>query len=158
VMMKRFCVAMNLPTTAPSQYLDYDFNSMCTFHGIPLAGGEDGIFQLDSGGGNDGDPIQAWFKLVTTDFGIQNLKRVRKMTLGYETSGGMLLTVTADEKRSREYPLYPLQSDETEHGNTVSGARDVYGRYWSFKVENVGGSDFSIDAISVVPIILNRNK
>jgi len=157
--MNRICLTMNLPTGAVSQYLDYDFNSMCTFNGIPLAGGDGGIFQLDTIGGSNGRPIQAWFKLVTSDIGIANLKRARKITIGYESSGDCVLTVYADETRSRDYPLKPiLQGKAPQQGNVLYGARDVYGRYWAFLVKNVGGADFAVDAISIAPIVLNRNK
>lgn len=154
----RMAIADRLPVGAISQYMDFNFNSFCTFNGIPIASRNDGIFQLDSGGSDNSNPISAWFKLVTTDLGTDNFKRVRRVSIGYEADGDLALSVFADEKILDTYPVVPSEDDGTQQGNSVYVSRDVYGRHWSFKIENVNGADFSVDHLSIIPVVLSRQK
>jgi hypothetical protein len=151
-------LALRLPANAATQYTNFNFNSACTFQGVPLAANDKGIFQLEKGGSDNGKPIPAWFKLVTSELGVENYKRVRRMYVGYEANGDLILTVIADEKIRGAYPLLPVDDDQTEQGNSVPGSRDVYGRYLAFKIENVNGADFSVDHLSILPVVLRRYK
>jgi hypothetical protein len=139
-----------------SQYGNYNFNSICKFNGAYLGASSSGIFALDSGHTDNGTDIEAFFELVTSDFGSENQKRIRSLYIGYEANGELVLTLTDDEGNSRPYTLTPIFPDGSEHGQKIGVGRDGKGRYWMVKIENVGGADFSVDKILAIPVVLGR--
>ena len=145
-------LSMCLSNFAVSQYCRYNFNSLCG----KLAAGEDGIFTLDDAENDAGVTIDSVVELPLTDFGISHQKRLRSIYVGYETEGSLKLTVTNDEGNEREYTLSALKIGNLQHGGKVSVDRDEKGRYWKLKIENIGGCDFSLDMIEVIPVILGR--
>jgi hypothetical protein len=50
----------------------------------------------------------------------------------------------------------PNHSGNQQHTMKVSVGRNGKGRYWMLRIDNVNGSDFSVDAISVLPILMSR--
>lgn len=149
-------LCLQLEISALSQYANYNFNSMCKFNGAYLGANESGIFTLDSGGLDDTTDIEAFFELITSDWGMEHQKRIRSLYVGYETNGNLMLTVKDDDGNQREYLLEPNHVDNQQHSSKLPGDRNGKGRYWMFRVDNVNGSDFSVDSIKVLPVILNR--
>lgn len=147
------CLELSLLT--PSQYINYNFDSMCKFGDVYLGCNSSGIFEL---GGNKDEltDIDAFFELVTTDFGITNQKRIRKAYLGYEASGSLVLEVRDDEDNVRRYILPALLEDQRQHGASIPIGRNGKGKYWTFKLENVGGCDFSVDSLDALVTILSK--
>jgi hypothetical protein len=113
-----------------------------------------GTYEL-SGDSDNGEPIEAFFELITSDWGIPNQKRIRLFYVGYETDGFLTLTVRDDEGREFLYTLEPIHVPNLQHGIKVYGTRDLKGRYWMLRIDNVNGSDFSIDNIQVLPVVLS---
>jgi hypothetical protein len=131
---------------------------MCKFGDKYLGANGNGIFELNSGEFDDGDLIEAIFELLTTDLGSTHQKRIRSMYFGYEADGDLLIIVYDDDSNQRNYILSPNHADNEQASAKVSIGRDGKGRYWTFRIENISGADFSIDSIELVPIILNRKQ
>lgn len=148
-------LCLELSSLAPSQYINYNFDSMCKFGNTYLGCNSSGISEL-SGDKDELTDIDAFFKLITTDFGISNQKRVRKIYLGYEASGLLILEVRDDEDNIRIRILPTLLEDQRQHGASIAIGRNGKGRYWTFKLENVGGCDFSIDSLDALVTILGK--
>lgn len=155
-MEEYLAIALNLENMAPSQYGDYNFNSMATFNGYPIAAGEAGIFQLDSGDDFNGVSIDSLIETVKTDMGTENLQAIRSINIGYETSDDLTISIITDDVITQSYTLTPEQGSQFQHGNRLSVGSTAIGRYRTYKIENTSGCDFSIDTISVVPIVMNR--
>ncbi|MEE4113546.1 MAG: hypothetical protein V2I40_12080 [Desulfobacteraceae bacterium] len=149
-------LCLNLKGGQLSQWQNYDFNSMAKIGGQYVGAGESGLFTLDSGDFDSGMPIEAFFELATSDWGIPNQKRIRTLYFGYESDGNLMVTVRDDDGNERFFTLAPNHSANLQHSAKVPGARDGKGRYWMIRVDNVNGSDFSVDSIHVLPIVLNR--
>lgn len=149
-------LCLQLERTALSQYGNYNFNSMCKFNGAYLGANENGIFTLDSGDLDDTAEIEAFFELVTSDWGIAHQKRIRSIYLGYEADGNLMLTVKDDDDNQREYLIEPNHFGNKQHSTKLFGDRNGKGRYWMARIDNVNGSDFSVDDIKILPVILNR--
>lgn len=150
-------LCIELSRIAPTQYAGYNFNSMCKFGDVYLGANNFGVFVLDDGDKDNGADIYAFFELPTSDFGIPHQKRMRRGYVGYEADGDLKLYVKQDEQNERSFTLKPSAgASQYQEGAKVSITRSGKGRYWMFKVENVGGCDFSIDHITVVPIVLAR--
>lgn len=143
-----------------SQYANYNFNSMCSFAGRYLGANENGIFEIDGADRDHSDtlnsePIEAYIDLPTSDWGIDNQKRVRSCLLGLETDGQMVLTLTDDEGKKYRYDIEPNFVANQQHGVRVTAGRNNgKGRYWNVRLENVNGADFSLNRLTVYPVIL----
>ena len=149
-------LAMRLNNLAVSQYCRYDFYSMVKFGDMYLGAGEEGLFTLEDADTDDGVDIDAIIEFPTTDFGISHQKRIRSLHIGYETSGDITVTITCDEDNEKEYTLAPINASNKQHGSKVKVNREQKGRYWTFKLENNGGADFSINMIEAIITILAR--
>jgi hypothetical protein len=152
---------MVLERLAVSQYRNFNFNSMCKFGDTYIGANEFGIFTLDGekdyeNHASEEADIEAYFVLPTTDFFIDNNKRFRSVVIGYESSDDLSLLITDDDNHSRTFTLKAVQKNQLQEGNKVAIGRDGQGRYWSMKISNTGGCDFSVDAVSVLPVILMR--
>jgi len=139
-----------------SQYANYNFNSMCKFGDFYLGAGSSGIFKLDSGDTDAGTNIEAFFELANTDLGIEHQKRMRAAYVGYETNGNLMLTIEDDDGNERNYTITPNHIGNLQQTSRVAIGRDGKGRYWMFRIDNVNGSDFGINTITAVPVLLNR--
>jgi hypothetical protein len=149
-------LCLQLERSALSQYANYNFNSMCKFNGEYLGANENGIFSLDDGDLDGTTQIDAFFELLTSDWGIEHQKRIRSLYVGYETNGQLMVTVKDDDDNQREYVLEPNHLDNKQHSAKLFGDRNGKGRYWMIRFDNVNGSDFSVDNVKVLPVILNR--
>jgi hypothetical protein len=135
---------------------------MCKFGDKYLGANESGIFELNTGefdnadSDGNGDDIEAVFELLTTDFGIENPKRVRKLYFGYEADGNLLVTVYDDDNNERHYILEPSHIPNKQSSSRLPVGRDGKGRYYTFRIDNISGADFSIDSIKVLPVILPK--
>ena len=139
-----------------SQWANYNFNSMAKIGNQYVGAGENGLMKLESGDLDNTEAIDAFFELVTSDWGIPAQKRIRSIYVGYEANGDLTLTVKDDDGRSYTFSLQPNHADNEEHGVKLPGWRKGKGRYWMFRIDNVNGSDFSVDSMMVLPIILHR--
>lgn len=154
--MSFLALAMNLKNLAPTQYMEFDFNSLCEFNGQVLGANEDGIFLLESGDLDVAATIDAYVEWVT-DFGISSRKHVRRLTIAGETQGDLLVTVQADGGDIGEYSI--TGASELQQGIWhVYLPVDCRGRYFTVRISNVSGSQFSTDEVfaDVIPINMLR--
>lgn len=154
--MNYLSLCLHIERLAASQYRNYNFNSLCEFNGVHLGAGENGISVLDSGDLDNTTKILAYLEFPTTDFGSENQKRIRSFYLGYETDGELLLTVKDDDNNERSWIVQNIHGPDKQHSAKISGTRANKGRYWMIRIENLQGADFSLDSLSVLPILLNR--
>jgi hypothetical protein len=149
-------IALRLNNLAVSQYCRCEFDSMVDFEGMYLGAGGEGLFTLEDADTDDGVDIDAIIEFPTTDFDVSYQKRIRSLYIGYETSGSIILTLSNDEDNERVYTITPINTSNKQHGTKVKVNRDGKGRYWTVKMENVEGCDFSINMVEVIMIILAR--
>lgn len=147
-------LCINLSNMAVTQYCEYNFNSFCKIGDKHYGATDDGIFEL-VGDDDNGEDIDAWFELPMSDFGISNVKKLRRIYLGYEATGDLIIKVKDNEDNERPYPLDNIALDK-QVGGEVTIERDQLGRYWGLRIDNVRGAYFAIDSIEVVPVILGR--
>jgi len=145
------CVMTNLRGAASAQELNWDYTSMVYFNGERFGTNTTGLYEICCGQTDDGTAIDAYFILATTDFGIENNKHIRKVYVGLETTGSLILELTADGRTTRTYSMSTSVSGQQRLRIPIG--RDISGRYWTAKISNVNGSDFSIDKIEVLPIV-----
>lgn len=134
-----------------TQYMNLDVQGLVMLQGKPVVLKDDGIYLLDSASGDNGAEIPAWFETVTTDFGEHGHKRMRSVFVR-----GMVKDIELRLKASGQETLResgPISGDLEQDGFYINGERSHYGRYWSVRIGNVDGTDFSIDAVDAVVVI-----
>jgi len=147
-------IVMNSRTKAVSTYENLAANSLCEFNGVVLAATAGGIVALT--GEKDGTAdIDAFIQSSVSQYGTQFFKRIINGYIGYRADGNLRVTLFTDEHREYSYPLAPRQV-ATIHPSKVKFGRGVEGRYWQWKIANVAGAGFEIDAYEMDVDVLTR--
>ena len=159
IVTRRLTLALNLRKVFPYQWENFDFGSLFDFNGTPIGMNEDGLFSLFDADNDAGANINAFFELVKSDYGVQQSKRIRRFFLGLETSGNMVIKTTSDDLIERTYLAPSTLTGQKQHRSMAIGGRsDQQGYYWTIRVENQDGCDFSIDSISALIMILTMGR
>ena len=135
--------------SATTQFVNFEYNSMVKMGNKFLCAGDNGLFE-HTGATDNGAAITSYFEPVTTDFGISNEKKLRAVYIGYEAGGNLTLTVSTDLGLSESITI--PASTAGQKARKIPISRSVRGRYFTFQIKSVG-VDFSIDHISVLPIV-----
>jgi len=152
---ERLSIVTNLKRMASTQYSNFNFNSMCVFNGVALGANSDGIYSLFDADDDDGTDIDAFFELVTTDFGAPEAKKVRFIYVNLETSGNLKIKLQVDEDLERTFLIPAKKTGQLQHrAHRVDGRNDLRGVYWRPRIENTKGCDFSVDSIEALLMIL----
>ena len=134
---------------ATTQFTSFDYNSMVKMGAKFFCVGDGGLFEY-AGTTDNSVAITSYFEPATMDFGISSEKRLRCLYIGYEAGGDLTLTVSTDLGYS-EVITIPA-SAAGQKARKVPISRSVRGRYWTFQIKGIG-VDFSVDHISVLPIV-----
>ncbi len=150
-------VVVNTENMARSEYLGFNFNSMCSFNGRYYGAKSDGIYLLE-GDNDDGAGIDAAIKLGITDFGSRQNKRVQDAYLGLRNDGNMVLKVnTRAPDGTLQQHLYELSDNSEALDQTrVKIGKGLKAVYWQFELVNKDGADFELDHLTFYPLALTR--
>ena len=153
--MARTTLLLNTHTFAASQFFNHSANSAAMFGGELLFATDEGLFE--SGGDNDGTilidevetpvPIDAHIMLPVSNFGYQGQKSPRSMLLGGKFDGQMQVSITDEKGVTQDY-VSPEMEDAD--GTKLALRTDQRSRYFTTKISNVGGSDFSLESADLV--------
>lgn len=126
--------------------------SMCKFGDHYLGVTADGVFSI--GGATDNlAAIQATVRSGEFDLGTSNSKRIAYFHLGLETPGLMQFEVFCDEDQAG-YTVDIPYIDSTLRNVLVKVPKALRGRYWSWELRNVDGSQFTLHSIKIIPVTL----
>lgn len=151
--MSKLGVCINLRGLNVSQISNLDFNSSAEIDGKTLVAGPAGVYQFGDSCDDDGEDIRALARTGRCNFGDVHNKRVRKCFFTLIANGSLTLHIYGDETREREFTVEPDATDMTSTKAVVNGSRDVWGKSLEFQIENVEGSQFSIDKLAILPIL-----
>lgn len=159
-------IKINLRNNLITQYSDHNFNSMCMFQGKRIAIGEDGVFQLGCAdkdiytASTDERDIDAWFEYPISALGVDVGKKLRRLYVRGEFTGGMQITAVTGghTDESTTYDITPNNTGNVQHTVKVRTNSSQRDEHWSFIVNNVLGADFSIDAIDATMIPMTRKR
>lgn len=146
----RLTICLALRRVAAGQYSNYNFNSMCNFDGLLLGCNEDGLFKLDDGDLDITDAIEAFFRLGPSELGIVEEKAVRHLLVNARLTGPLKMSVNPDGKGDISTDVIPKSEDLRLIGLRVPVGKDSKGRSLDLKVENVQGSDFTINRVDAL--------
>ncbi len=157
--MSRQTILLNTHNFAPAQFFNHSANSATLFNGKLLFATSEGVFE--SGGDNDGYteelvegvptqvpvPIAAHAVLPIADFGYQGQKSPRSMLLGGRFDGQMQVSITDENGVTQDY-VSPEMEDAD--GTKLALRTDQRSRYFTTKISNVDGADFSLESADLV--------
>lgn len=150
---------MNPSTKSFVEYQNYPFNSMCRFDGGYFGASANGLYELEVGDDDDGEPIDAWLRTAINSIGSTRYKRIESVYLGLHADGRMMLKVisSSDDKKIVQdwFELRNTQGD-TLTENSYKPGQGIKSVYYAFEIANIGGADFSVDMLQMVPIIIDR--
>lgn len=146
--------AINLGTSALTEYRNFNFNSLIRFAGTYLGASDEGVFVLE-GSDDNGAEIEAWAKTGISDFGSSHIKSIPRAYVGYRADGNLILRVTTDGGQQRDY-LIEKSASPGLHGNHARIGKGVKSRYWQYEIRNVNGADFAVNVIEIQPTTLRR--
>lgn len=155
----RIGLALNLKNNAASQYIGFNFNSMCRFGDKYLGVNEDGLFTLDDADTDNGTDIDAIVELPTSNLGHNGRKFVRFLYCGYEANGSLTMKIQTDEGSVTTKTLEARTAGNKQHrSRRLAVGRNTDGYYLMFRIENVDGCDFSVDRLDALVIPLNIGR
>ncbi|MGH7289749.1 MAG: hypothetical protein ACREJT_00965 [Myxococcota bacterium] len=148
---------VNTETGAPSQYLNWTFNSMARLGQRYLGANDTGLYLLE-GKDDAGEAIRARVRTGIYDFDTDRLSRVENAYIGYSSDGRVVLKTITSEGGKRTVNFY--RSRECAVGTTRGGRFDfgkgLKSRFWQFELVNEDGADFDIDKITFNTLALSR--
>ena len=151
---ERLGIVMNLKTFALSQYGGYIFNSLAEIGGKPYGASDRGIFLLE-GDSDEGKPIESFVELAT-DFGVHHVKSLRKLFLMGEAEGDFFVEITPGRGETVRYEVVLREARLRKREIEVGLRSYPKSRFWTFKLGNVKGCDFSLDSVGVLVVWRSR--
>lgn len=143
---------LNLATQAPYFYSNYDFTGFATHGERHFATQADGLYELV--GDTDADvPIAAHVTTGLLDFGDSHLKTLTAAYVG--AHGDLTVQVIVPQKSGILNANYALAADPTVMTRLKLG-KGIRSRYWQLQIANQNGSDFALETLDVLPVILQR--
>jgi hypothetical protein len=154
--MSKLTLSVNVDEeVAPVTEFDaFDYLGLTSFNGELVMCSADGIFEY-GGSADAGADIDAWFEVALTDMGILNQKRLRAILCSGVFSGEMLVSVSFDDETFVDYLVDASTSLNHSTWKEIIN-RAQRGTHVKIKMSNIDGSDFSIDAVDAVVVVLHN--
>lgn len=152
---------VNSETFAAWKYENYPFNSFAEVDGRYYGLTDTGLYEL-TGNDDAGTDIDAAIRTGLVRLGNTMLTGCPRAYLGYTSDGALLLKtfITRNGKKSEgHYTLEARPSpDASDAPSQMPTKMDRFARstYWQFELQNVDGSDFQLDDMAVLPVLLRR--
>lgn len=133
---------------ASAQYTSFNYNSMVKFRGSYFCADSNGLYKI-TGGDDNGTNIVSYCEPFTTDFGIDEQKRLRCVYLALEADGDMSLKVTTEESSQ---VTYTIPASSGQQARKVNINRSQRGRWWTFQVYG-DGVIYALDELRALVIV-----
>jgi hypothetical protein len=150
-MNKTLGLCLDTLAVAPSQYAGLNFDSLCEFQGKLIGGSDAGIFSVQDPDAPDdyGVDITSYFQLASSDFGLPNQKKIRKVALSGLLSDPLYVTVWFDNGAFTATD-FSVHSPVSQHTIEFLFDADQLGKYIALRVDNIAGGDFAIESIAAM--------
>jgi len=130
-----------------TEYLNYNFNSLCSFNGKSFGANSTGIYELT--GTQDVTTDIAW-QILTPRFDLEtdNVKKLlRHAWLGYKPSGDLMLTAILPDGNEYEYLAEAV--DVVDNGLRVKFGKGIKTRYAEFELTNIANESLALDKFRI---------
>jgi hypothetical protein len=140
-------LVLNLKNYGVTEYLNYKFNSLCSFNGKNFGANSTGIYELT--GTQDVTTDISW-QIVTPRFDLEtdNVKKLlRHAWLGYKPSGDLMLTAILPD--GNEYEYLAESVDVVDNGLRVKFGKGIKTRYVEFELTNIANESVVLDKFRI---------
>lgn len=152
-------ISINLRNRAISQYHGISNSGMAVFNKVFYIADSLGINRFGYEFTTDqGTNIDSYAEFAATNMGISNAKAARSHHLSFFADGDLRLTWYANESSERAEEITHGSDNSVYQDAKVKGNRKVEGTFFNYRLDNISGSDFTVEALRVVPIIKNLGK
>ena len=121
---------------ASSEVTGHSFNSVIRFNGITIAANASGLFKLNSGNTLNGTAFTRRIVFPSTDFNIDNPKRVRCLDIGFYATEEFTVKVAGDNEQEYSVEVTPNKTSSSLQRIRVPISRAVQGRYIKVTIES----------------------
>jgi hypothetical protein len=142
--------AMNARTRAVTEYDNFAFNSFAKMGNVYLGAREDGLYEL-TGDDDAGTPIVAHLRSGFMQFGGTQLSRIKAAYIATRGAGDFVLKIDTGDGTVVNYGLSTRGMRTTK----VHMGKGLRARYFAFELTG-DGTDFDLDTLEFVPIVLQR--
>jgi hypothetical protein len=142
--------AMNTRTGAVTEYDNFSFNSFARIGNKYIGATDQGLYELN-GDTDDGDDIIARIKSGYMQFGGVHLSRLKAAYIGMRGEGEFVLRIITGDGSQYDYSVDTRDMRTTK----VHMGKGQRARYFAFELIS-SGSDFDLDTIEFVPLVLQR--
>lgn len=156
--MAKLGVRINLVNGGLTQVRGWEFNSVIRKNKIAYGVNGTGIAEIGSADKDEAVNIDAFIYIPTSNFSIQNPKRIRKGYIDYETDGKIEVVCAAGENTTFTIVLTTPSTTGKETSRVFNGNRNYANIHWGFTIRNVDGADFSLDYFGILFIPLTRHR
>lgn len=152
--------AMNADTRALTKFTNYPFNSFLRTPSGKTYGVSEGALCRLGGETDAGEPINAKLRLGMSDLGDRRIKRTPALYVGFSGDGDMFIKAIQaspvdGQREAHIYRMHPRVGDNPETSRRKIG-KGLQAVYFDYELENIEGSDFSIDVIEIHVVPLDR--
>ena len=148
-------LVLNTKTNALTKYSNFGFNSFCKFKSTYLGTKGASIYKLE-GSLDDTSEIDAHITTPSIDISDNIMRALIDMIIVGRSSGKIISTITWDEKYISKDVISNLRKTVGE--NRLPLPKGMRGRVYSFKLENVDGSDFDLSSVRLMGSNLSKKK
>ncbi len=151
----------NTITTAHSRYTNYDFNSFFKLGTKQYGLNDSGIYEIGAEKDYLGEPlkeafINAQIDFPVSNFGEQQMKVCSDAFIYMRADGDMEVLTVNDEQEQREGYIVYFDDRTGMHRRRVKIPKGLRGNAWQFKLKNIDGCDFDINAFEVLLKTIQR--
>lgn len=152
--------SMNTDTRALTKFTNYPFNSFLRTPSGKTYGVSEGALCRLGGNTDAGEQINAKLRLGMSDLGTRRVKRTPALYVGFTGDGDMRIKAiyaspVDGQREAHIYRMKPRLGDNPDANRRKIG-KGLKAVYFDYELENVDGSDFSIDVIEIHVLPLDR--
>ncbi len=140
-------MVLNLKNNGLTEYLNYNFNSLCSFNGKYFGANTTGIYELT--GTQDVSTNISW-RIVTSRFDLETdnvKKRLLYAWIGCKPSGDLTLTVIQPDGTQYAYTADSVNT--VDNGIRVKFGKGVKSRYVDFELKNIANESIILDKLRI---------
>ncbi len=136
----------------------YDWTGMreiVEFNGTYYGVGDDGVYRLDSGQGDDGSPIRSEVRFAGQELSTTNLSRATYLYFLLDSKEPFTALLNPEENKERQYRVQGRLTNGA-HTRKVQAAKGISSRVWQAGLIHEGTDFFRIYDVEIVGERLKR--
>jgi hypothetical protein len=154
---------LNTENKAPSQYTNFDFESLCfasqgVFKGRAFGAGAGGVYEL-TGDDDDGTDIDAYVRTGLVNIARGKLARVPDIYIGYTGDGDIVIktvTTAASGAKVEDWFRGVLKPATDVAQGRIDLGPGLESVFWQFEIHNTGGEPLDLSSVQLRPVTTSR--